>query len=140
MSRTGFDGDLVWWVQPALADLELLLAASRDAGLPVELEIRGEQRDLPAPLELSVYRIVQEGLTNARKQAGPARARVLLDYRPDALGIAIEDDGEGIVAAYGSNRGLIGVRERVSVFGGHYQAGPRTEGGWRLQAVLPLSR
>ena len=126
--------------QPALADLERLLAASRDAGLPVELEIRGEPRDLPVPIELSVYRIVQEGLTNARKHAGPARARVVMDYRAESVEIAIEDDGNGVAAANGSRRGLIGVRERVAVFGGHYQAGPRTEGGWRLRAVLPLSR
>jgi signal transduction histidine kinase len=126
--------------QPALADLEGLLAASRDAGLPVELEIRGEERALPAPIELSVYRIVQEGLTNARKHAGSARARVLLDYGADALEVAIEDDGDGVVSANGSRRGLIGVRERVAVFGGHYQAGPRADGGWRLRAVLPLQR
>lgn len=126
--------------QPALVDLERLLAASRDAGLPVELEIRGQQRDLPVPIELSVYRIVQEGLANARKHAGRARARVLLDYGVDALEVAIEDDGDGSVFANGSRSGLIGVRERVAVFGGHYQAGPRAEGGWRLRAVLPLSR
>jgi signal transduction histidine kinase len=95
---------------------------------------------LPAPIELSVYRIVQEGLTNARKHAGPARARVLLDYGADALEVAIEDDGDGVVSANGSRRGLIGVRERVAVFGGHYQAGPRADGGWRLRAVLPLQR
>jgi signal transduction histidine kinase len=126
--------------QPVLADLERLLAASRDAGLPVELEIRGERRDLPAPIELSIYRIVQEGLTNAHRHAGPARARVVLDYGADALEVAVEDDGDGDESAHGTRRGLIGVRERVAVFGGHYEAGPRAEGGWRLRAVLPLSR
>jgi signal transduction histidine kinase len=126
--------------QPALVDLERLLAASRDAGLPVELEVRGQRRDLPAPIELSVYRIVQEGLTNARKHAGPARARVSLDYRAEELEVQVEDDGIGGGAGNGSRRGLIGVRERVAVFGGHYQAGPRAEGGWRLQAILPLPR
>lgn len=126
--------------QPALVDLDRLLAASRDAGLPVELEIRGDRRDLPAPIELSIYRIVQEGLTNARKHAGRARARVVLDYRDDALEVQVEDDGAGSANGSGSRRGLIGVRERVAVFGGRYEAGPRAEGGWRLRAVLPLPR
>jgi len=126
--------------QPMLADLERLLAANRDAGLHVELQVRGERRDLPAPIELSVYRIVQEGLTNARKHAGPAKTRVVLDFQPDALEVQVEDDGAGTPDGHGSRRGLIGVRERVAIFGGRYEAGPRTEGGWRLRAVLPLAR
>jgi signal transduction histidine kinase len=126
--------------QPMLVDLERLLTANREAGLPVDLELRGNRRELPAPIELSVYRIVQEGLTNARKHAGRARARVVLDYRPDVLEVHVEDDGVGADRGQGARRGRIGVRERVAVFGGRYEAGPRAEGGWRLRAFLPLAQ
>lgn len=126
--------------QPTLADLERLLETSREVGLAVELELRGSRRELPAPIEVSAYRIVQEGLTNVRKHAGEARARVCLDYRVDALAVEVEDDGAGGANGRGSRRGLIGVRERVALFGGGYEAGPRPEGGWRLRATLPLPR
>jgi signal transduction histidine kinase len=126
--------------QPTLADVERLLETSREVGLSVELELRGTRRELPAPIEVSAYRIVQEGLTNVRKHAGQARARVCLDYRDDALEVEVEDDGFGAANGQGSRRGLIGVRERVAVFGGSYEAGPRADRGWRLTATLPLPR
>ena len=72
--------------------------------------------------------------------ASEARARVRLDYRDDTLEVEVEDDGAGTANGQGSRRGLIGVRERVAVFGGGYEAGPRPEGGWRLKATLPLPR
>jgi signal transduction histidine kinase len=126
--------------QPSLADLERLLAKTREAGLPVELEIEGERRELPAALELSAYRIIQEGLTNALKHAGAHQARAVLRYGRHDLELEVNDDGAGQANGRGSRRGLAGIGERVSVFGGHFEAGPRPEGGWRLRATLPLPR
>jgi signal transduction histidine kinase len=124
--------------QPTLADLERLLATTREAGLPVELEIAGHRRELAAPLELSAYRIVQEGLTNALKHAGATNARVTLRYYERELELEVSDDGAGAANGHGSRRGLAGIGERVAVFGGHFEAGPRPEGGWMLRASLPL--
>lgn len=144
--------------QPSLADVEALVARTREAGLGVELEVEGERRPLPAALELSAYRIVQEGLTNALKHAGSARARVVLRYRADDLLVEVADDGAVASAtsssgpapnssAPGSRRGLAGVGERVAVFdgrlavfGGRLEAGPRPDGGWTLRAAFPLGR
>ncbi|HEY8646027.1 MAG TPA: histidine kinase [Gaiellaceae bacterium] len=126
--------------QPTLADLDRLLTKTREAGLPVELEIEGERRELPAALELSAYRIIQEGLTNALKHAGAHRARTVLRYRQHELELEVSDDGAGHANGRGSHRGLAGIGERVSVFGGHFDAGPRPDGGWTLRANLPLPR
>ena len=124
--------------QPTLADLERLLATTREAGLPVELEIAGRRRELAAPLELSAYRIVQEGLTNALKHSGGTRARVSLRYQERELELEVSDDGAGAANGHGSRRGLAGIGERVAVFGGHLEAGPQPQGGWTLRASLPL--
>lgn len=126
--------------QPRLADLERLLAATRQAGLPVELQLEGERRELPAPLELSAYRIIQEGLTNALKHAAATQAHVLLRYGDQQLELEVRDNGAGAGNGAGSSRGLVGIKERVSVFGGRFDAGPDASGGWRLQAALPLPR
>jgi signal transduction histidine kinase len=126
--------------QPTLADLERLLATTRKAGLPVELEIAGELLELPAALELSAYRIVQEGLTNARKHAAATRARVLLRYRGHEIEIEISDNGAGAANGHGSRRGLVGIGERVALFNGRFDAGPQPQGGWLLRATLPLPR
>ena len=126
---------------PSLADVERLVARMREAGLAVELDVVGEPRPLPAALELSAYRIVQEGLTNALKHAGSARARVTLRYRADDLVVEVADDGAGERSVNGgSRRGLAGIGERVAVFGGRLEAGPRPEGGWTLRAGFPLGR
>jgi signal transduction histidine kinase len=93
---------------------------------------------VPPGLDLSAYRIVQEALTNALKHAGPARARVLLRYDSDELELEIADDGLGTGDGSGSGQGLIGMRERISVYGGELQAGRRPEGGYVLRARLPL--
>jgi signal transduction histidine kinase len=124
--------------QPALADLERLVANTREAGLPVELDIEGPRRPLPAAVELSAYRVVQEGLTNVLKHAGGASARVVLRYRQDELEVEVSDDGVRSGDGRGSRRGLAGIAERVAVFGGRFEAGPAREGGWRLRATLPV--
>jgi len=124
--------------QPALADLDRLLATTREAGLQVELDIEGERRELPAAVELSAYRIVQEGLTNALKHARGGRARVTLRFRQHELELEVADNGTGTADGHGSRRGLAGIGERVALYGGHFDAGPQPQGGWRLRATLPL--
>ncbi len=104
------------------------------------MAVEGEARELPAGVDLSAYRIVQEALTNALMHAGPASARILVRYRPDDLELEITDDGPGPGPGLGPGPGygLIGMRERVSVYGGELQAGPRPEGGYALRVRLPL--
>ena len=126
--------------QPTLADLERLVTTTREAGLRVELEIDGTPCDLPAALELSAFRIVQEGLTNALKYAGDARVKVRLHYGERCLEVGVTDDGAGSANGPGTRRGLAGIGERVAVFGGRFEAGPRPEGGWSVHAALPLTR
>ena len=124
--------------QPTLRELGTLVEQVRAAGLPVEVAVEGEPRDLPPGVDLSAFRIVQEALTNALTHAGPARAQVVLRYRPDDLEIEISDDGPGTGDGSGSGYGLVGMRERVSVYGGELQAGRRPEGGYALRVRLPL--
>jgi signal transduction histidine kinase len=130
--------------QPGVAELESLARRVGDAGLPVELSVQGHQRPLPASAALSAYRIVQEALTNTMRHAGPARARVILRYLPDALEIQVSDNGTGSAARTdptqrtdGGGHGLIGMRERVMLFGGELSAGPRPEGGYAVVARIP---
>jgi signal transduction histidine kinase len=126
--------------QPSLADLGRLVATTREAGLHVELAIEGEPCELPAALELSAFRIIQEGLTNALKHAGAAQVQVALRYGERNLEVAVTDDGTGSASGPGTRRGLAGIGERVAVFGGLFEAGPQPEGGWRVRAALPLTR
>ena len=122
----------------AIAELVDQCAA---AGLPVTLAIQGEPRNLPAMIELSGYRIVQESLTNAMKHAGPkAKAAITLDYGADELRISVTDTGRG-AAASREHAGywLIGMRERVEAFGGELHAGPRAGGGFTVRANLPVA-
>jgi signal transduction histidine kinase len=123
--------------QPGLADLDELVAQARGAGLPVELVIEGARVALPAGVDLAAYRIVQEGLTNTRKHAGPARAGVVVRYRPDAIELEISDDGR-LGANGGGGHGLVGMRERVALYGGRLDAGPGPDGGFTVRAQLPL--
>jgi signal transduction histidine kinase len=125
--------------QPSLDDLEALVANARSAGLSVDVVIEGARRQLPAAVELSAYRVVQEGLTNALKHAQRANVTVVLRYLTKRLGIEVLDDGIPSGRGSGGRRGLVGVRERVSVFDGSFEAGPRPDGGWRLSAELPLN-
>jgi signal transduction histidine kinase len=131
--------------QPSLAHLDSLVVAAREAGLPVELTVEGEPRPLPAGIDLSAYRIVQEALTNSLKHAGPARATVRVCYGRQALEVQVWDDGRGRNGRVaedgrldGDGHGLIGMRERVALFGGALEVGPRPGGGFRVAARLPL--
>jgi signal transduction histidine kinase len=125
--------------QPGLADLETLVSQVREAGLPVELEIEGERRELPAGIELSAYRIVQEALTNSLKHAGDARATVAVRYAADSLELEISDDGSGGGArGLSGGHGLVGMRERVALYGGRLDAGRRPAGGFAVRVLLPI--
>ena len=139
--RAADDGAPSMAPQPGLAGLDALAEHVREAGLPVEVRIEGEPRPLPAGIDLSAFRIVQEGLTNVLKHAGPARAEVVVLYGEDEIALRVTDDGRGS----GSGRengghGLVGMRERVAVYGGELTAGPRPapERGFALAARLPL--
>jgi signal transduction histidine kinase len=124
--------------QPSIAGLGRLAAAVRAAGLDVDLAIVGEVRPLPPGLELSVYRIAQEALTNVLKHAQASMARVRVDYGPDAVTIEITDDGTARTASGApAGHGLVGMRQRAQVFGGTTIAGPAPGGGWQVRAELP---
>jgi signal transduction histidine kinase len=124
--------------QPGLGSVDRLLEEIRNAGLPAKLEVTGTRVDLPPGLDLSAYRIVQEALTNALKHAGPAHATVTLNYGRDTLEIDITDDGLAKRTNGSGGHGLIGMRERVGLYGGELEAGPQPEGGFRLRARLPI--
>jgi signal transduction histidine kinase len=128
--------------QPGLGDLDALVERVRRTGLPVELTMDGDVCCLPAGMDLAAYRIVQEALTNTVKHAGRAKAQVTIRFRPDDLEIEVIDDGRGaaapLVATGGHGQGLVGMRERVALFGGTLEAGPRFPGGYRVFASLPM--
>jgi len=125
--------------QPGLDDVPMLVGQLRDAGLPVELSIDGERRELPVGIELSAYRIVQEALTNALKHAGDARATVHVRYGSDSLELEIVDDGQGgSKRTSGGGHGLVGMRERVALYGGRFDASRRPSGGFAIRVVLPI--
>jgi signal transduction histidine kinase len=129
---------------PGLDDLDGLLAEVAKAGLGVRLRVEGTPSPLPAGVDLSAYRIVQEALTNVVKHAGPARAQVVVGYGDRDVTVEVTDDGRGVVAPTGDGQagvghGLIGMRERVAVFGGDLEVGPRPGGGFRVAARLPLA-
>jgi signal transduction histidine kinase len=125
--------------QPGMADLRALLDRVRQAGLPVELAIEGGPEYLPPGIDLAAYRIVQEALTNALEHADRARARVTVRYRQGALELEVADDGPGGRGGGDLRGGLVAMRERVSVYGGNLDAGPRTGGGYAVSAHLPLT-
>jgi len=123
--------------QPTLRDVGRLVANVREAGLPVELRVEGEPVTLPAGLDLSAFRIVQEALTNALKHAGDARAVVTVRYTADGVAVEVIDDGDGAGSGGGTGHGLIGMRERVALWGGQLEVRPREEGGFLVRATLP---
>ena len=126
-------------VTPGMGQLETLCDQVREAGLPVALTVTGAPRPLPASLDLTAYRIVQESLTNTLKHAGKTRATVTVRYEERALAIEVLDEGRGVTpATAGGGRGLLGMRERVATFRGELEAGPRPEGGFGVRARLPL--
>jgi signal transduction histidine kinase len=124
--------------QPGVADLDRLVEDARQSGVPVELEIRGRPVALPSTLDLATYRIVQEALTNVRKHAGAAEARVSIQYEPGGVDIEIRDNGGGSTSSRNGGHGLIGIRERVGLLGGRVDAGQQAGGGFVLHAWLPL--
>jgi signal transduction histidine kinase len=126
--------------QPSLSQIDTLVAHARETGLPVNLEIEGEPVPLPAGVDLTAYRLVQEGLTNTIKHASAKHADVRVRYDGDHVEIEVSDDGRGVDGKPSSTggHGLVGIRERVSIYGGELEAGARTEGGYRLRARLPM--
>jgi signal transduction histidine kinase len=125
--------------QPSLEYLDKLVEHARETGLPVELRIEGEPVQLPAGVDLTAYRLVQEGLTNALKHAKARQAEVLVRYGDGQVELTVSDDGRGAGSGDGGGHGLVGMRERVSVYGGELEAGPRPGGGYRLRARLPVA-
>ena len=126
--------------QPTLAEIGELVTRARNAGLPTTLEFRGERRALPAGLDLAAYRIVQEGLTNALKHADHAHTTVVVDWSAEhALTLEIRDHGAAKPPTGSSGHGLVGMRERVKLYGGELDTGPASSGGWRVRATLPMT-
>jgi signal transduction histidine kinase len=137
MRREGDEVDLA--PPPGLEHLDALLEAFGRAGLPVRLRVDGESAPLPRALDLSAYRIIQEGLTNALKHADATHADVLVKYGADELRIDVRDDGRGAeVPSDGLGHGLVGVRERVKLYGGEMSAGALSGGGFALVTRLPM--
>jgi signal transduction histidine kinase len=123
---------------PTLDQLDRLVGKFRDAGLEVELQTQGEAVPLPPGLDLTAYRLVQEGLTNSLKHAHAQHVVVRLCYRPDCLALSVRDDGRGPGPGAIPGNGLLGMRERVSVYGGTLSAGAADGGGFELSAELPV--
>jgi signal transduction histidine kinase len=126
-----------------LEGVDALAEGLRQAGVKVSVHVDGERPAVPPGLDLTAYRIVQEALTNVLKHAGPATVEVTIDYHPDSVGIDVVDDGRGASTAPadgqpGDGHGLLGMRERVAVFGGRLTAGSRVGGGFQVTATLPF--
>jgi signal transduction histidine kinase len=127
--------------QPGLGRLDDLVEQVRQAGLAVDLRVEGEATALPAAVDVSAYRIVQEALTNVLRHAGSARAGVVVRYGSGAVVVQVTDDGERGSSAAPTDptgRGLVGMRERASLLGGSLEAGPRQGGGFQVLATLPV--
>jgi signal transduction histidine kinase len=125
--------------QPSLEHIEKLVSHTRETGLPVELRIEGTPVPLPPGIDTTAYRIVQEALTNAVKHARAASAEVVVRYSNGTVELTVSDDGQGGGDGGGGGHGLVGMRERVSVYGGELEAGPQAGGGFRLRATLPVT-
>jgi signal transduction histidine kinase len=125
--------------QPSLKTLDILIGTVREAGLDVDLDVQGKERELPPGVDLSAYRLVQEALTNTLKYAGPARAWVTLRWREDELEVEVANDGlDDASTSGGSGHGLAGMRERVALCGGTLETGTRDGGGFVVRCHLPL--
>jgi signal transduction histidine kinase len=126
--------------QPGLGDLDLLAEQMRDAGLPVDVRVDGEPGAVPVGVDLAAFRVIQEALTNTIKHAGPSAATVHVRYLPSEVHVEVSDDGHGVAAALEGRRpghGLLGMRERVALYGGTLAAGPRRGGGYEVRAKIP---
>jgi signal transduction histidine kinase len=124
--------------QPGVGQLPELVAQVHAAGLAVDIEVEGTPHDLPPGVDVALFRLAQEALTNVLKHARGARAGVLVRYEESAVELRIHDDGRGVDAGPGARHGLIGMRERVALYGGTLSAGPRDGGGFVVDAVIPL--
>ncbi|WP_345444699.1 sensor histidine kinase [Actinoallomurus vinaceus] len=124
---------------PGLADLERLVTQTAQAGVRVELAISGQPRGLPAGIDLSAYRIIQEALTNVVKHSGTTTARAVIDYRADELTIEVTDHGSGGATPPVHGHGLHGMQERVNLYGGWFHAAPLPGQGFQVAARLPLA-
>ena len=133
------DDEVEFVPQPGLDGLNALLNEVARAGLPARLHVDGEPFPLPRGVDLSAYRIVQEGLTNALKHANASDADVTVRYRPDEVEIEVRDNGGGVAKSDGLGHGLVGVRERVKIYGGEMSAGTTSEGGFVLSTRLPIA-
>ena len=122
---------------PGLADLDRLAAMTLDAGVKVEVDWRGSREPLPADIDLSAFRIIQEAVTNVVRHAGTGQCRVLIDQQDGQLSIEVTDSGRGGSVA-GTGYGITGMRERAALLGGDFSAGPRPGGGFRVAARLPV--
>jgi signal transduction histidine kinase len=136
----GDDDPAEYAPQPTLARLDVLVERARTAGLPVTLEVEGSRPELSAGLDLAAYRVLQEALTNAIKHGGCAPTDVRVHYRADAVEVLVSDRGRGPVDARlaGGGQGLVGMRERVRMYGGELRAGRRRGGGFEVAVRLPL--
>ena len=124
--------------QPGLTELDDLVANVRRAGLAIELTLDERCREAPPAVQLAVYRIGQEALTNTLKHAGPARVHVHVRRENAALAVEVTDDGRGAGTQERGGHGLVGMRERVAMFGGDLVAGPGSDGGFVVRATLPV--
>ena len=127
---------------PTIRRVDALAQGARTAGLRVELRVHGDPVDLPAGIDLTAYRIIQEALTNTLKHAGSAHATVTISYEPNEVSLSVEDDGEGPREGHelgeaGGGHGIVGMRERAALYGGIVQAGRRRGGGFAVRARLP---
>jgi signal transduction histidine kinase len=140
--RDSGDRDASLSPQPGIADIAAAVAQSAGTGVATELIIEGHQHPLAPGIELAAFRIVQEALTNVRKHAGRSVSAVVrIAYETHTLVVEVTDDGSGAattLSAVGSGNGLIGMRERVEIYGGQFTSGPRHGGGYSVRAVLPI--
>jgi signal transduction histidine kinase len=136
--RSGEEAPAALAPQPGLEHLDRLIAQVTEAGLPVTLRVEGDRPDISPGVDLSAYRIVQEGLTNALKHAKGAHAEVVVRYIDSSVELEIADNGPGGPNGDGMGHGLVGMRERVALYGGTIESGPRADGGFVLRAQLPV--
>ena len=136
--RPGEEAPAALTPQPGLQHLDHLISQVVEAGLPVTLRVEGERPQLPPGVDLSAYRIVQEGLTNALKHAPGSNAEVIIRFLDNKVNLEIADDGKEVTVEDGLGQGLVGMRERVALYGGTLEAGPREGGGYVLRAELPV--
>jgi signal transduction histidine kinase len=123
--------------QPSLRDVDALVEKARHAGLPVDLQVEGAPVELPPGVDLAAYRVVQEGLTNALNHARATRAEVKVRYRDGEVEVSVANDGRADSSVDEAGHGLVGMRERVAVYGGEIEAGPQPAGWFRLRVTLP---